>query len=225
LTNKSKRNKKNMKSTRIKLLAVGAVATLVTVIAQANTITGSIWENFPTITGNENGSLANAALMMANGPAAVTFSVTDPINFNSNNDPINGYTVGGFLATGGATILTGASHSSDNLDNTLFYFTGSVTLVQNQTYVVAHDDGLQLMVGNVLLVDVPGPTAAVNTDYTWAGASGTYSFELAYAEVDGPPAVLSLDLPLQSVPDSGSTVALLGGALTLMGTLASRFRK
>jgi hypothetical protein len=214
-----------MKLIRIHLFAAIALASLVSVRVQANTINGEIWENFTTTTGNENGSLANVTTMQGTRSADVTFSITDPINMAAGYIYPAPYTIGGFLGSGGASILTGGSHAGDDLNNTLFYFTGTVSMVNGQTYHVGHDDGLQLMVGTDLLVDVPGPTAYDLTDYTWTGASGNYSFELAYAEVEGAPAVLALDLPLQSVPDSGSTMAMLGGVLTLMGMGARRFRK
>jgi hypothetical protein len=208
------------------LLAAATVASLVTLGAQANPITGSIWENFPSVTGNENGSLANAAIMMGNRAADITFSVNSPLTFDSRTAG-NGYTIGGFLATGGASGITygGGTASGDSLDNTLFYFAGVVSMVSGQTFTVTHDDGLQLMIGGVLVVDVPGPTAPDITTYTWTGATGNYDFELAYAEVDGPPGVLETSLPFQSAPDGGSTMALLGGALTMMGVVGRRFRK
>jgi len=154
--------------------------------------------------------------------ADVTFSVTDPINFNSN---VGGYTIGGFLGSGGATILTGSGEAGNTADNTLYYFSGTVSMVNGQTYNVGHDDGLELMINGSDVINETGPTSYVDTPYTWTGASGNYSFELAYAEVDGAPAILTVSLPLQSVPDSSSTMAMLGGALTVVGTVARRFRK
>jgi hypothetical protein len=207
------------------LVAAVALTSLAVVRIQANPITGEIWENFPSDVGlSVDGSLANATTLMGLRPADVIFSVNDPINFNTD---VGGYTVGGFLGSGGATIIGGAdpTPSGNTADNLLFYFSGTVSLVSGQTYHVGHDDGLQLLVGGTMLVDQPGPTSYVDTPYTWTGATGNYSFELAYAEVDGAPGILTIDLPLVTTPDSGSTLALLGGALTLMGTLARRFRK
>jgi hypothetical protein len=210
-----------------KITTLGIAAASFAVISlQANPITGSIWENFPAVTGNEDGSLANVATMMGNRAADITFSVNSPLTFDSRNAG-DGYTIGGFLATGGASGITygGGTASGDSLDNTLFYFAGVVSMVSGEIFTVTHDDGLQLMIGGVLVVDVPGPTAPDVTTYTWAGATGNYDFELAYAEVDGPPGVLETSLPFQSAPDGGSTLALLGGALTLMSTVVRRFRK
>jgi hypothetical protein len=196
-----------------------AVASWASGRAQANTITGEIWENFTTTTlGNEAGSLANVATMSGIRSADVTF-VTDQIGFNS---ALGGYTIGGFLGSGGATILTGAGEAGNSLDNTLFYFSGLVSMVNGQSYYVNHDDGVELLVNGTDVVNV---NDATNTYYTWTGASGNFNFELAYAEVEGPPGILLTDLPFQSVPDSGSTTAMLGGAVTVVGVVARRFRK
>lgn len=53
------------------------------------------------------------------GPADVTFTApSNPLSFNP-TDSSAIYTIGDWLATGGATILTGAGHLGDTLDNTL----------------------------------------------------------------------------------------------------------
>ena len=87
--------------------------------------------------------------------------------FNSNmpvaSNP-NGYTVGGFLATGGATILTPPSAAltaalAASLDNTVFEFTGTVTVSNGQSFQAGNDDGLQLMIGSNLVINDPLPQA------------------------------------------------------------------
>jgi len=190
------------------MLVAGVLASLPT---QANLITGSIWEN----SGGANGSLSVAQGLLGNRSADVTFLVNSPIDFD-NRTRGDGYTIGGFLASGGAVITGGADGGAagHTVDNTIFYFTGQVTVQHGQTFNVTHDDGLQLMIGSTLVVDVPGPTGPSVTTYTWTGASGTYNFELAYAEVSGPPAVLAVDLPLESaVPEPSTYIA---GAMLLL---------
>ena len=89
------------------------VALLSTTISQAAVVIGSAYLN--------NAASTNAVIGFAHGPADVTFSAPSPVNpactgifaldtlcFNS-GAAANGYTVGGFLATGGATILTGSA--------------------------------------------------------------------------------------------------------------------
>jgi hypothetical protein len=213
-----------MKSTRIKLLAVGAVATLVTVIAQANTITGSLWKVPEAVVDNPTGATTGNVPGTA---ADVTFSVNSPFNFNAANA-----TVGNWLASGSAfnilenTAGTLASQMDDFTTGTIIDFKGFVSVINGQTFTVTHDDGLTLTIGGILAVNHPEPTAPdISTD-TYTGPTGTFAFELVYTECCSGPAVLQLDLPLeQSVPDGGSTMALLGGALTMMGVVARRFRK
>ncbi len=115
----------------------------------------------------------------------------------------NAYTLGGFLASGGATTVTGtASDLGQVLDNgtsgTIFEFTGTVTVTSGQTFTVTHDDGLSLTIGGMPVITAPGPTAAETTVATYSGPSGTFPFDLVYGECCGPPAVLAISLPLQS---------------------------
>jgi hypothetical protein len=205
-----------MKSTRIKLLALAAVATLVTVGAQANPITGSMW-----FVSQADAGAATIATAAAQGTPDVTFNV-NAVNFASGSL----YTVGEFLASSGATGITGSAGSlAATLDGTLFDFKGQVSMINGETFNVQHDDGLTLVINGVTVVNAPGPTSSIPTPYTWGGLTGTYNFELVYGECCGAPAVLLTDLPLQNAPDGGSTMALLGGALTMMGVVARRFRK
>ena len=198
------------------LWVAAAVAAWGGVPAQANTITGEIWENFTTTTlGNEQGTFANVATLSGARSADVTFSLTGPINFSS---VVGGYTIGGFLGSGGATIVTGSGQAGNNLDNTLFYFSGMLSMVHGETYDLSHDDGAELSINGS---DVVNSSIATDSFYTWTGASGNYNFQLAYAEVEGPPGILTM----HSVPDGGSTMAMLGGVLTVMGGVARRIRK
>ena len=200
-----------------------AAATLVSLGAQANVIDGRIWENVTTVPPiiDLNGSLANAHILINGRGADVTFAVNSPINFDTR---VGNGTIGNFLDSGGAIITGGIdpNPAGNSVQNTLFYFTGQVTVQQGQQFNVTHDDGLQLLIGNTMVVNAPGPTPPVVTPYTWNGPSGTYPFELAYAENSGLPGVLQIDLPLANVPDGGSSLAMVSGALGLLGLVARR---
>src|ERR1035441_7261089 len=99
---------------------VGALAVIGSVgLAQANTVTGSIWET------NANAGNATPANVPVTTPD-MTFIAPTPLNFTSGYNSGDLYTIGEFLASGnGSTVLTGASQLGNTLDNTLFNFTGS----------------------------------------------------------------------------------------------------
>jgi hypothetical protein len=191
-------------------------------------ITGQLYENTgsspwaPSSLGGD-GADANAPIPGGVTPNA-TFTVPNgSIDFDSDNDPVNGYTVNGFLATGGATILTGSS-DSDNLNDTIITMSGNVTMVNGQVYETEHDDGLEITINGDNVVNEPGPTSASSTPFTWTGADGNYPFVLEYSEVNGPPAVLQTDLPL-SAPDASTTMGLLGISLGALGAIGRRIKK
>src|SRR5580704_9330955 len=83
--------------------------------ANANIASGTTWEVATSIA--QNATLANVP---ASGPNATWSAPSDPLSFNSNSAS-NGYTLGGFLATGGAFGVTyhGGAASTDTLDSTI----------------------------------------------------------------------------------------------------------
>jgi hypothetical protein len=170
--------------------------------ASANVATGSIWENDST-----GASDATPANVPSTTPD-VTFSVTTPIDFTSGSL----YTIGEFLSSGGASVLTGAGELGNTLDNTIFNFTGNVSVTTGETFTVGHDDGLTLVIGGLHVIDEPGPTGFVTTTETYTGPSGTLPFQLVYGECCGAPGDLSISLPLNgSTPEPSTWVMVVLG--------------
>ena len=205
-----------------KLLIVALVVTsLATLSVSANTITGSLWHVPEAI--SQNATFAN----VPGTTPDVAFSVNSPFNFSGDST-----TVGLWLASSAAFNIventggTLASLMDNGTQGTLLDFKGFVSVVNGQTFTVTHDDGLQLKIGSLLVIDTAGPTSPVLTTVTYTGPSGNLSFELVYGECCGGPAQLQLDLPLTNdVPDGGSTLAMLGGAFAMIGAVSRRFRK
>ena len=174
------------------------------------------------------GQSQNAVIGFAHGAANATFSLPNgPIAFTS----AGGYSLGAFLASSpGEITLTGtAADLAQNLDSvaggTMLELTGTVSVVNGQTFTVNHDDGLQLMIGGLLVVNVPGPTAPATTTVTYTGPTGNFAFDLVYGECCGAPAVLATSLPLVGTPvPEPATIALLSAALIGFGAARRRLR-
>jgi PEP-CTERM motif-containing protein len=203
--------------TRI-LFAIPCLAAFlaVTGAAHAATFTGSVWEN---ATSYPNSLPANTSGL---GTPSATFNV-DGINYNSSSAG-NGYTIGGFLTSGGNTVSNGsglAAISGDTLNNTIFEFTGYTNLVAGQTYSVTHDDGAILYINGVAVINAGAPTSAELSSFV-ASATGTFSVDLLYAEVNGAPAVLTSDLVAATPTPEPSSIILLGSGLIGMAGLVRR---
>jgi hypothetical protein len=204
------------------LCTAGALVAAVTT-AQA-TVIGSLWENTTAWTAT--------SYYVPSGTPNVTFSAPG-VNFSSfgpgllTGNVSADYTVGPWLGTGGATGVSyaGGAASSDSMDNTIVQLTGSLYLSAGaNSFNITHDDGININIsglGNVL--NDTGPTAPVTTPFTvTAATAGTYNFTVDYQEIDGPPAVLMWTYPTGGsvgVPDSGSTIMLLGAALSAITLL------
>ncbi len=50
--------------------------------------------------------------------------------------------------------------------NTFFDFKGAVSVTNGQTFTVAHDDGLTLVIDGLTVINAPGPTAPTTTTVT-----------------------------------------------------------
>ncbi len=167
----------------------------------------------------------NAVIGFSHGAANATFLAPNgAINFTS----APGYTLNDFLLSNpGTLILTGsASDLSRALDTdvggTMLELTGQVSVTNGQTFTVQHDDGLQLLIGSALVVDVPGPTSPTITTVTYNGPTGTFAFDLVYGECCGAPAVLATSLPLVGAVPEPENYAMLAAGLGLIGFVSRR---
>jgi hypothetical protein len=200
------------------ILATSAFASPGTV--QASTA-GSLWEN--TGAWGENWSATDTgpgANVTPIGSPNVTFTLPNGgLDFDSRN-AANGYTIGGWLATGGATIVTGAGEAGNTMDNIIVTISGMVSVTSGETFTVQQDDGLVLTIAGNTVLNNPGPNSPTQYTGTYNGPSGNQPFTLEYSEIDGPPAVLAIDLPFTQIPEPRNMAA--GALLLLFGASALR---
>lgn len=202
--------------TRI-LLAIPCLAAFlaVTGAAHASTFNGSVWQN---ATSYPNSLPATTAGL---GAPSATFNV-DSVNFNSNGSA--DYTIGSFLTSEGSTVsnksASFAGLAGNTLNNTVFEFTGYTNLVAGQTYSVTHDDGAILYINGVAVINAGAPTSAEVSSFV-ASATGTFSVDLLYAEVNGAPAVLTSNL-VATTPEPNSFILLGSGLIGVAGLVRRR---
>ena len=203
---------------KLALTASAAMAVMVAASAANAAISVSLWVD-------QVGAATNATLAQAAGlgaPSATT-SVS-ALNFSTGNSDVT--TIDEFLGTS-----LGGAIGGHALDNTYFLFTGSTFLhAGTNSFVVPHDDGLQLNIDGIgLVVNEPGPTGEVDTPFdVIAPSDGIYNFELAYGECCGGPAVIRFDIngqPAGGVPEPAMWALMLTGFGLVGATLRTRRRE
>ena len=220
-------------STRIKLSAGAAAlaaALLMPALSQAD-IMGTAYSVTSAQAQNAAPGFTGTAEATFTVPSAACGTALQDLCFTSIvglNNSAN-YTLGTFLATGGATGISymGPGAAGNSIDNTILQFTGNISVTNGETFTITHDDGLTLTIGSTTVLSVPGPTAPTSTSYTYTGLTGTYSFDLIYGECCGAPAVLDATLPYSasSVPEPSSFGLLGVGLLGLGCAVALRRRR
>jgi PEP-CTERM motif len=225
--------RKLLLGTALSIFALGGVS------GSANAtplITGQLWEVTNAAANN-----ATQAEVAAQGAAQVTFQASG-VEFSSYGNPTNtgnpglDYTIGSFLNSLGSAssiVVTAAGTTAgvsltDSLNKggggVLIDLTGSAFFTNGDSFTVTHDDGVTFLVNGLTVLSAPGPTAPTTDTFTYTGSTGTQSFDFAYGECCGAPAVLETTLvPSTSVPEPG-TLAILGTVLIGFGAMRRRWR-
>ena len=208
----------------VALLALG----LMLGTAQAGILTGTftidIYQGYGgglTTSSGVQADLSNPLIAPTYFKDQVTY--TGAINFYLPSGGTN--TVGAFLASGGGG-LTGLSSTTSALEisaggfaNTTVFsitaFTGT-----GLAGTMHHDDGIGLYQNGSPVVLSVGPTVDIPTLFTLPAGN----FQLIYVAANDLPEVLSIDVTRGTVPDGGTTLMLLGGALVGLGALRRKFR-
>ncbi|GAC1356831.1 MAG: hypothetical protein NVSMB3_03280 [Acidobacteriaceae bacterium] len=190
-----------------------AAALLCVGIAHADTVTGSVYTTTPF-------PAPLSPLETPPGTLLGTFTTNNITLFSPGGAS---YTVGGFLASGGATV-TGLSSAvaSMTLNNKELKFVGTTFLQGGVVYSVTHDDGAFLYLNGVQVLGAgSGNPTDPKTDTFSVATTGAYSFDLLYAEVNNSPATLNFTGPL-ATPEPSSFVLLGSGLIAAAGAVRRR---
>lgn len=201
--------KKYLAATAISLAAVMTAAS----VAHAGADAGSIWLN----------QASDSAATIPGSTPDATFT-PGPINYNPTDDG-SVYTIGAFLnnpvfSNELAQFAINGGNTSFNFGtgNTFIDITGTLGLQHgNNSFVVAHDDGVVLNItGFGTVVNAPDPTAFDTTPFTVfnPGAAGNFAFNLQYAECCSPPAALVFsinDVTVGGVPEPATWALMVFG--------------
>jgi hypothetical protein len=201
-----------MKKTNIKFTIVATIAFAFASVATVQaSLSGSVYQNQD---GSGNTDVAPT------GSATATFTVSGlPLTFDSRTAG-NGYTIGGFLATGGASGITYAdaiNTPNATMDNVSIVLTGTLSVYTGEIFNTVQDDGLSVTIDGTEWLDQPGPNSPTPHSFVYGGPTGLESINVDYAEIDGPPAVLEL----AAVPEPTTVIT---GALLLLPFGVSTFR-
>lgn len=194
-----------------------ALSVLAGGIASASTITGTVFSTAPYP------APLNPSQTPGTTPGTTTYGTftVDQINFYGG--PVSSspsYTVGGFLNSNGSVATLSPGLGSLSLNDKEIQFLGS-SYFSAGTYSITHDDGaiLYLNGSSTCTVCAASPTTAETSMFT-IGTSGTYTFDLLYAEVNGAPGVL--DFPTMTATPEPSSFVLLGSGLMSVAGLVRR---
>ncbi|HEV2392600.1 MAG TPA: hypothetical protein VG146_09585, partial [Verrucomicrobiae bacterium] len=191
-------------------IAFAAMAAMSVCVGNAQ-IVGMLWQNQQTAAENAVLGYGQSSNSLYLGTPDATFTSS---GFNYNPfDSGAVYTLSSFLNNPtfnnqSSNFSTPAAGYGPNasLDNTYFYFAGSIVLYAGaNSFLVGDDDGVQLNIDGIgLVVNRPGHTPFQETYFTvTAPSAGTYHFELSYGEAFGPPAALVWEINQET---AGSTV-------------------
>lgn len=204
-----------------KFLVVAAVLFLGVMVASgvasATTYSGVAYCNESAVAGNTPTAGSALTTAEAAGTLCATFSTT-AIDFTTADYTLNGW-LNSNGAASGITYPSSLYPGTSSMDNTLWVFTGTANFTTGQTFNVAHDDGTEMYVNGVNVLNVPGATPPITSTFTYTGATGNFSFEFIYSECCGSPAVYQTTLvpPTSATPEPSAFLLLGAGLLGILG--------
>lgn len=206
------------------LVAFAAISVLGTT-TQAGVVTGKLWQ-----VPDPDTYIANPSALPAATPD-VEFDSPTPFNYSLEG------TVGDWLATGGAFniventagTLAALMSAGSAGDGSIIELTGCISVLTGTDFTFTHDDGMYLEIGGMDLGFLASPTSPYTETQTYTGPSGTFPFQLVYTENNSGPAVLiggssAFDTCI-ATPDSGNSIAMIGGVMAALGLAARRIRR